>query len=222
MTPEQLTAAEDRLVALWNDGQINSLTHFSGSTDRHYEAWLCRLFAEAIKPGDWVLCSHRAHFHYLLYCEMMRMDVPETRLIGHVLEGRSMFLYESRFIQSAIVAGLCGVAAGLALSIQQRGGKETVWHFGGDGCEDQGGFYEAVRFVDGRNLPCRFIIEDNSRQCGVSKADRQVRDMQWPSCVIRHRYSPKYPHAGTEARPVLKSQQPPEWLRQNKSLTGSA
>lgn len=223
MTPDQLTATEDRLVALWNDGQINSLCHFSGSTDGAYEAWLCRLFADAIKPGDWVLCSHRAHFHFLLYIywNARRVDnvsdesafaTADHLLTSLVKEGRSMFLYGPRFIQSAIVAGLCGVAAGLALSIKQRCGTETVWHFGGDGCEDQGSFYEAVRFVDGRDLPCRFIIEDNGRHCGVTKEHRRVRDIAWPSCVIRHKFTSRFPHAGTEKRPSLKSQESPEWL----------
>jgi len=209
MTPEQLIAAEDRLVKLWNDGEVNSLTHFSGSVDGRYEEWLCKLFS-TMGPNDWVLCSHRAHYHKILHDDKNGADF---NVLADVKAGRSMFMYGPRFIQSAIVAGLCGVAAGIAMSIKKRGGNEHVWHFGGDGCEDQGAFYEAVRLVDGHNLPCTFIIEDNHRQCGVSKTERKVRNIAWPDCVVRHCYEPKYPHAGTDVRPNLKSQEPPDWLR---------
>lgn len=215
MTPAQLTATEDRLVAYWEAGDINSLIHFAGSTDLEYEAWLCRLFEHAIGSEDWVLCSHRAHFHKLLYDDMMGNDL---NLIHDVLAGRSMFMYGKRFIQSAIVGGLCGVAAGLAMSIKAQGGTNRVWLFGGDGMEDQGSFYEAVRLVDGRGLPCTFLIEDNNRQCGVSKQDRQVKDFPWPACVVQHCYTPKYPHAGSDTRPPLKSQHPPAWLNANSVL----
>lgn len=208
-------------MAHWEDGNINSLIHFAGSTNGEYEAWLCRLFEHAIGPDDWVLCSHRAHFHYHLYMEaqLRRSGSPipyeesAALLVNQVLAGRSMFLYSERFIQSAIVGGLCGVAAGLAMSIKARGGSNHVWLFCGDGCEDQGSLYEAVRMVYGRNLPCTFLIEDNNRQCGVSKQDRKVNSFPWPSCVVRHEYEPKYSHAGNDTRPPLKSQDPPNWLR---------
>lgn len=203
MTPAQLIITEQRLVDYWDQGEINSLCHFDGSTDGELEIYLCRLFEHAIGVDDWVLCSHRGHYLYLLKEDKRRTAQgrdymePAYDLERAVLAGRSMFLYAPRFIQSAIVAGLCGTAAGLALAIQQRGTGGHVWHFGSDGCEDQGAFYEAVRFVDGRQLPCSFIILDNDRQCGVSKEQRQVRDFAWPSCVVRHRYTPKYPHAGS-------------------------
>lgn len=223
MTPAQLTSTEDKLVQLWEEGSINSLIHFAGSTDLEYEAWLCRMFQpNVIGPSDWVLCSHRAHFHYLLYTYYQAHKMngyyqysfqrASEDLIEKVKSGRSMFLYGRRFIQSAIVGGLCGVAAGLAMSIKARGGKNRVWLFGGDGMADQGSFFEAVNLAHGRDLPVTFLVESNNRQCGVSRQQRQVKDWQWPPCVVWHEYSPKYPHAGTGGRPELKSQQPPTWL----------
>jgi len=197
-TAQQLIETENEIARLWNDGQINSLLHLAGSVDGAYEQWLVDFFNANIKPTDWVLCSHRAHFHFQLH--------DGTDLIEKILKGKSMFCYGPRFIQSAIVAGTCSIAAGLALAIQQRGGSERVWNFVGDGAEDHGHFAEAVRLAHGRKLPLTFIIEDNNSSCGVTKEQRgSPDDWQWPDCVIRYRYTPKWPHAGTGQPMTLKS-----------------
>jgi hypothetical protein len=196
-TASELIATENEIARLWNEGEISSLLHLAGSKDGSYEQWLCDLFHENIKPTDWVLCSHRAHFHYQLH--------GGTDLIEKIKDGKSMFLYGPKFIQSAIVAGTCSIAVGLAMSIQARGGSERVWNLVGDGAEDHGHFAEAVRLVHGSSLPCTFIIEDNGSSCGVTKEQRgSPDDWQWPLCVIRYRYKPKWPHAGTGIRPELK------------------
>lgn len=198
MTPEELTNTEAEIAQAWNDGEINALTHFSGGN----EEWLCKFFEENIKPTDWVFVSHRAHFHFLLH--------GGKDLLEKVKAGKSMFLYTDRFIQSAIVAGNCCIAAGVALSIQKRGGAEKVFCFLGDGAEDEGHFYEAVRFSHEKRLPIKFIIEDNNSSCGVTKEQRGSPWWGWSCvpCVIRHEYKMTYPHAGTMIRPKLKSQTP--------------
>lgn len=201
MTPEQLTSTEDEIKALWEAGELPYLIHLAGSIDGAYEQWLCDFFHSNIKPTDWVLASHRCHFHYLLH--------GGVDLVEKVKMGKSMFLYGPRFLCSAIVAGTASIAAGLALSIQRRGGSERVFCFVGDGCEDHGHFAEAVRMVHARSLPCTFIIEDNNSSCGVTKEQRgSPDDWQWPDCIIRHRYTPKYPHAGSGGRPTLKRSTP--------------
>lgn len=197
MTPQLLTKEENKIAALWNDGRLPFLTHLSGSVDGGYEKWLVSFFHNNIKPDDWVLCSHRAHFHYLLH--------GHNDIVEKVSSGKSMFLYGKRFIQSAIVAGTCSIATGIAMAINARAGSERVWCFVGDGAEDHGHFYEAVRLVHGRNIPVTFIIEDNNSSCGVTKAQRwSPDDWTWPDCVIRVRYEPKYPHAGTGQPMTLK------------------
>lgn len=230
MTARDLIDTEEEIRRLWEDGQINSLLHLEGSVDGSYEQWLVDFFHNNVKPGDWVLASHRCHFVWQLAHERegfgdlnptptFGTDTPRynyvhrtvhQELIRLVLAGRSMFLYSPRFLCSAIVAGTASIAAGLALSIQRRGGTERVWSFGGDGCEDEGHFYEAVRLVHGRKLPCQFIITDNNSSCGVTKEMRgSPDDWIWPDCVTRVRYTARFPHAGSAVRPQLKSQLPP-------------
>lgn len=194
MNPNELLATEAEIERLWNEGELPFLTHLAGGN----EQFLCDFFQSNIKPTDFVLASHRCHFHYLLHGGL--------NLVEKVKAGKSMFLYAPRFLNSAIVAGTCGIAAGLALSIQRRGGSERVWCFVGDGATEQGGFYEAVRFVEGRDLPVTFIVEDNNSSCGVTKEQRGIKSFQWPACVVEYRYAPTHPHAGNGSRPVLKQQ----------------
>lgn len=223
MTPDKLTETENRLVKLWEEGSINSLIHFAGSTDLEYEKWLCRLFEHAIKPTDWICASHRAHYAFHLHrywtlkadgaTDESAYEQSAQELVDSCLDGRSMFNYTPRFIQSAIVAGLCGVAAGIALSIKVRGGSERVWAFNGDGAACQGAFWEAAMFVEQEGLPCSFLVESNSRQCGVPM-DNGIRKnlARNLKCVTWHEYSPAWPHAGNDTRPPLKSQSPPTFL----------
>ena len=204
MTPAELIAAEDQLVQLWRDGEVNALSHFCGSKDGQYEEWMCAFFAAHIRPTDYVLGSHRCHYAALLH------GIPLDEVKEMVRRGRSMFIYAPRFICSAIVAGTAGIAAGLALAAKLQGTGQKVFCFLGDGAEDQGSAYEAIWFVEERGLPCTFIIEDNSSSCGVSREQRRGSDRQrpWPGCVRRVSYESKYPHAGTVERPVLKSMVP--------------
>jgi len=221
MTPQQLTATEEEIRSLWEQVEIPYLLHLEGSKDGSFERWLCDFFAANIKPTDWVLASHRCHFVWQLH-EYYRNKEKSQRwagdgthaaafeftkglLLDKIKHGKSMFLYGPRFLCSAIVAGTASIAAGLALSIQQRGGTEQVWFFGGDGNEDHGHFYESVRLVHGRKLPCTFIITDNNSSCGVTKEQRgSPDDWQWPDCVVRVKYEPAFPHAGSFVRPNLK------------------
>lgn len=193
-TPQQLQDTEERIRQHWEAGDIPYLTHLMGGN----EDWLCQFWEDNVQHGDWVFASHRCHFHYLLH--------GGDDLVAKVLAGKSMFLYGPRFVCSAIVAGTAAMAAGVALDIQRSGGKEHVWCFVGDGAEDEGHFYEAVRHATAKRLPCTFIIEDNDGSCGVTKAERgSPENWKWPDWVIRYRYKMTWPHAGSNVRPTLKS-----------------
>lgn len=197
-TPSELIATEDELKRLWEAGEIPSLLHLAGSVDGSYEEWLCNYFEKNVKPTDWVLASHRAHYHYQLH--------GETNLIEKVLAGKSMFCYGPRFIQSAIVAGTCSIAVGLGLSIKNRGGGEYVHCFIGDGASEHGHALEAIGYVAAKGLPVRFIIESNDSSCGVKIHQRRGSEWEWtwPGCVTKIPYQPKYPHGGSGVRPNLK------------------
>lgn len=203
MTKNELISQEDQIRAHWEAGDIPYLCHLMGGNEDE----LIAIFSQ-INPEDFVFASHRCHYHYSLH--------GGTDLVRKVLDGKSMFLYKENFICSAIVAGICSMACGVALGYKLHGSPRKVWAFIGDGATDEGSFWEALRFAEGWDLPITFVIEDNGGQCGVSQENRWKKG--WPmierlmdSRKVRYfSYRPTHPHAGclnpdgTPTRPPIK------------------
>lgn len=191
MTTTDLVAFEARIQKLWAEGELPFLLHLAGGN----EAQLKAIFG-GIKPGDWVFASHRAHYHALL------SGIPAERVESEIRAGRSMFLYsaEHNFCVSAVLAGTCAIAAGVALALKEEGSPNHVWCFLGDGAEEEGHFYEAALYAEGHALPVTFIIEDNGRQVDTTKEERRGGGVAGLEnifgCVQRYRYTPTFPHSG--------------------------
>lgn len=194
---QDLIAFEARIAARFDDGELPYLVHLSGGN----EDQLIGIFKE-IDAGDYVFSTHRNHYHYLLHGGR-----PEE-LERKILAGKSMFVFDRRmnFFSSSIVAATPAIAAGVAWALKREGSRRKVWCFVGDGAEDEGHFYEAVRYVDGWKLPCEFVIEDNDRNVKASKRERRGNDdgFTWPPCVRRYEYKSTFPHSGTETAGWLK------------------
>jgi pyruvate dehydrogenase E1 component alpha subunit len=188
-TKEELIAFEDRIGELYLDNKLPFLFHLSGGN----EDQLIEIF-EDIKDGDYVISNHRSHYHALLH------GLPPEKVEDYILNGRSMFIYdrELNFFCSAIIGGTPAIAAGIALALKRKGSKQNVWCFVGDGTEDNGHLFEAVRYVEGWDLPCTFIIENNNRSVETPNEERwgSQGDLQWNSpCVLKYYYDITYPHA---------------------------
>lgn len=175
----------------WEAGELPSLLHFSGGNEEQ----LLAIFDEA-EEGDWFFFSHRNHYHSLL------AGIPAEQVMREIHEDRSMFRFsrEKRVLSSAILAGNCGIAVGVAMALKESGSKNRVWCFLGDGAEENGHFYEAVLYATGHNLPVEFVIEDNSMQVDTTKVLRRGMEHglldSWP-CVRRYHYKSTWPHAGS-------------------------
>lgn len=225
MTKELLIETENRIKEHWESGDIPYLTHLCGGN----EEFLLDFYEQNIDcQKDWVLCSHRTHYHALLF------GLHPDELVDQVLNGKSMFIYRDRFLCSAIVAGVCSIACGIAIAAQQKGTQERVWCFVGDGATDEGSFWEAVRFCDNRGLPLKFIVEDNCGQCGVGWNTRwgkpleplkdypgeSLNDLGWEmtgfNCIEYYQYEPTYPHAGTLDKNGKPTRPPIRWPIERK------
>jgi len=190
ITKEDLISFEERIKHLWNNAQIPYYIHLSGGNENQ----LIEIFKE-IKPGDYVFSTHRSHYHYLL-----KGGSPEE-LEKKILNGESMHPHNKdlNFLSSAIVSGTPVIATGIAWALKRKKSENKVWCFVGDGAEDEGHFYEAARYVDGHDLPCIFVIEDNDRSVETTKQERYGScQIDWPSCVRRYHYTPTTLHAGTD------------------------
>jgi pyruvate dehydrogenase E1 component alpha subunit len=187
-TKEELIAFEDRIGDLYLDNKLPFLFHLSGGNEDE----LIEIFKD-IKEGDYVISNHRSHYHALLH------GIPPETVEQRILDGRSMFIYdrERNFFCSAIIGGTPAIAAGIAWALKRKGSDKKVWCFIGDGTEDSGHTYEAVRYVDGFDLPCKFVIENNNRSVESTNEERwgKTADYQWNSpSVIKYHYDITYPH----------------------------
>lgn len=190
-TKESLIEFENWVKAEWEEGHLPSLVHLCGGNEEQ----LLGIFAE-IRPQDWVFTSHRSHFHALL------KGFSEDEVMSHVLSDRSMFLFskELNFYQSAILAGNCGIAVGVAMAIKERGEDAHVWCFLGDGSTENGHFFEAVLYTSGHDLPLTFVVENNGMQVDTPTLLRRGMErhpLSSEPCVREYKYTPTYPHAGS-------------------------
>src|SRR2546430_3407927 len=111
MTSQELIAFEDGIKYKWESGEIPGLLHLCGGN----EGQLLNIFME-IKEGDWIFSTHRAHYHALL------AGIQASDLEARIANGRSMFVYsrDHNFFCSAVLAGCCGIAAGIAWQLKEE------------------------------------------------------------------------------------------------------
>lgn len=196
-TEKELKSFTKKIIDLFEDGQIPYLIHLNEGNEKE----LISIF-NLINENDYIFSTHRSQYHYLL------KGGDETKLEEKILNGECMHIFDKdlNFLTSSILAGTPGIAAGVALSLKLKQKTNHVFCFIGDGAEDEGHFYEAVRFVDGWDLPCTFIIEDNDRSVMTSKAQRRgVSLFDWPvSCVVKYKYKTSLPHIGTGTGKIVK------------------
>lgn len=198
MTTNELIAFESHIKDLWEQGELPCLLHLCGGNENQ----LIKLFS-VIGTSDWIFSTHRAHYHALL------KGIPPAIVEEKIRDGRSMFLYSKdyNFLCSAVLAGCCGMAAGVAWQLKQEGSSSQVWCFIGDGGEEEGHFYEAALFVEANNLPCTFIVEDNNRSVDTARTARRgcARGLEHLfNCVKRYKYEATYPHAGSGCKFQIK------------------
>ena len=186
MNREELIAFEESIAAEFNAGKIRYPIHL----DNGNEDALIDIF-KSVNPQDWVFGSWRLHYKALL------KGVPPEELRSAIRRGESMALRfdEHRVYGSAIVGGTVSIALGTALAIKRKGEDARVHCFLGDMTSLTGIAHECMNY--GRNLPIRWIIEDN----GVSVCT--ITKEVWPDGLInfvKYSYKSKWPHAGAGFR----------------------
>ena len=191
ITKQDLINFENEIIELYKNNKLPFLFHLSGGN----EDQLIELFKE-INDGDYIISNHRNHYHALL------SGIPKEELKQKILNGRSMFIFDRKrnFFTSAIIGGTPAIAAGIALALKKKNSTQKVWCFVGDGTEDSGHLFEAARYVDGFDLPCTFIVEDNNRSVCTTKNERWGKSVNplFPSCVRKYYYDITYPHARSD------------------------
>jgi TPP-dependent pyruvate/acetoin dehydrogenase alpha subunit len=205
-TKETLAAFEEKIKAQWESGNLPCLLHLSGGE----EEILLHIFDRA-NEGDWFFGSHRSHYIALL------AGMTEKEVWDGIHRGDSMFLYsrQHRLYVSAILAGCCGIAVGVAVANKAAGNGQHCHVFIGDGAEEQGAFYEAVLYATGHDLPVTFHILDNDRQVDTDKLTRRGMNaglLDHAKCVRRYEYQATYPHGGSGTATIIDfKDKTPQW-----------
>lgn len=186
MRAEDLIAFEQEMVAEFEAGHIKAPLHLAGGNEHQ----LIDIFRE-IGPEDWCLTSWRSHYHCLL------KGVPPERIKEAIRSGRSIALCfpTHRVLSSAIVGGICPIAAGLGWAIRERGGHEKVHVFVGDMTAMSGIYQECRRYCAGNDLPVKFWIEDNGLSVCTDTQAVWGKDDGEPNQVI-YQYKLTRPHVG--------------------------
>ena len=213
MIKDELIDFEEEIKALFLEKKIRCPIHLSGGN----EDTLIEIF-KSVKPEDWVLSTHRSHYHALL------KGIPAEWLKSEILAGRSMQIMnpEYRFFSSSIVAGNLPIAVGIALAIKTKGEDRRVYCFNGDMAAETGAFHEAVKYAAGHQLPVTFVVEDNGfstdtptaevwgisprilrleinyldAQPIIAPNDFFIKEYWGEVEVIRYNYSRTFPHVG--------------------------
>lgn len=132
-----------------------------------------------IKARDWLFSTHRAHGHYAakggnmdrLWDEIMGLETG----LNHGFSGSQGFSDASvNFHCSAIVGGLVGVAAGVALALKLERKDAIAVCCIGDAGTEQGVFWETLNFSALHSLPIAFICENNGMSVDSPLHDRQA------------------------------------------------
>ena len=188
-TIESLKEFEQEIVDLYLDCKLPFLFHLSGGNEKE----LIEIFKD-IKEGDYVITNHRGHYHALLH------GMPPETVKDRILNGRSMFLYDRekkpllyrhhwRFPQQSPQASPGSLSETAPIK-----GYGVLWEMVQ---KILATFFEAVRYVEGWDLPCKFIIEDNNRSVETPKDERWGTAVNpvWPESVLRYEYEIPFPHA---------------------------
>lgn len=195
-----LIAFEQEIADTFNRGEIRFPIHLSGGNEKQ----LLTVF-EDFNKGDWCFSSWRSHYHALL------AGIPPEEIKRQIMAGRSMTICspEHRFFASAIVAGCCPIALGVAWQIKRNGGKEKVFCFLGDMASLTGIALECQNYAKFNELPIVWVIEDNQKSvCTVSHEAWGAKNHEIMMSVHYNKYlwkydydlSVKWPHAGSGSR----------------------
>jgi TPP-dependent pyruvate/acetoin dehydrogenase alpha subunit len=159
---ERIRRVEQGIAARYSQGKMRCPTHLSIGQEAAAMA-----VGRSLDNGDLAISTHRAHAHYLAKGGNLNAMIAE--IYGKVTgccrgRGGSMHLTDAMagFVGStAIVGNSLPIGVGLALAQQLKKSNKISAIFFGDGCTEEGVFYESVNFAIVRKLPVLFVCENN-------------------------------------------------------------
>ena len=126
---------------------------------------------------DVIFSSHRAHGHFLAYCDDVEGLVAEllgkrSGVVGGV--GGTQHLHTRNLYTNGVQGGIVPNAVGAAFAEQQKQSGAIVTVFMGDGTMGQGVVYESMNVASLWSLPLLFVLEDNQYAQSTHRRDEHA------------------------------------------------
>mgnify|MGYP003121229381 CR=1 FL=1 len=203
LSKEQLIAFEEEIAELYEAGNIKAPVHLRNGN----EQMLIDIFKNLeISKEDYVFSTWASHLHALL------KGIDPAKIRKDILEGRSITLHytDDNFFSSAIVGGICPIAAGTAMALKKQNKSDRVYCFVGDMAFRTGICHESIVYAVSQNLPITFIVENNGKsvgtpteECWGAVSTKNLYDIYKQMSlhssvdVLYYEYEMSYPHSGT-------------------------
>lgn len=194
MNKQDLINFEKEVEEIYSNGKIKAPIHLCGGNEER----LIEIFKE-IKENDWIFLSYRNHYHALL------KGMNPEKLKQKIIDGHSMHIMdkEKNIFSTSIVGGQLPIALGAALALKRKNSEDKVYVFCGDMASEMGVFHETIKYAKGKNLPIKFIVEDNglgvctdTRSAWGIRSEHNLEDKLNNPKIIQYKYDRTYPHHG--------------------------
>jgi len=129
------------------------------------------------RAGDVIFSSHRAHGHFLAYCDDVEGLVAEllgrrSGVVGGI--GGTQHLHTRNLYTNGVQGGIVPNAVGAAFAEKHKQSGAIVTVFLGDGTLGQGVVYESMNVASLWSLPLLFVLEDNQYAQSTHRRDEHA------------------------------------------------
>lgn len=151
---------EETLLQLFSRGLLKGTVH----TCIGQEACAAGVVSAIDRDRDVIFSNHRAHGHFLTYCDNVEGLIAEvlgkaSGVCGGI--GGSQHIHFRNMYTNGIQGGIVPCAVGAALAEKEKHSGAIVIVFIGDGTMGQGVVYEGFNVASLWSLPVLFVLEDN-------------------------------------------------------------
>lgn len=134
-----------------------------------------------VKSDDYLFSHHRSHGYYFAKNSPLRELFAElygksTGASGGKAGSQDISHSETNFFSGAILAGAVTIAVGAAYGFQHKKTKQISISGFGEGCTDEGAFWEAMNYAGKQKLPILFVCENNRYATYSDQLKRQSED----------------------------------------------
>ncbi len=134
-----------------------------------------------VRPDDFIFSHHRSHGYYFAKGSPLRELFAEiygkaTGASGGKAGSQDISHSDTNFYSGAILAGAVSIAVGAAFGFKHKRTKQVSISGFGEGCTDEGAFWEAMNYAGKQKLPVLFVCENNRYATFSDQLKRQADD----------------------------------------------